>query len=111
MPRNTVALEKRALADPPAEEIANPKGASGRTSRPEEPENWCNVKYVRRSIEMHPDVSDQLERLKGKLRLRSHSDVLQRAVQLLDAIVREQENGLRIFIESPSGKMEQVRVF
>src|SRR5688572_12090024 len=65
------------------------KGAVGRSAK-----KGRGIKYRRRTIELHPDIEGMLDRMQDELRLRSHTEVMQKAIQLL-AVVLGEDGGER----------------
>jgi hypothetical protein len=67
------------------------------------------VKYKRRTIEFHPDIEKALDELQKQLSLRSHTDVVQKAVQVLSILVGDdKENRPQVFIKKKDGKPQEI---
>ena len=69
------------------------------------------VKYRRRTIELHPEMEKMLESLQIELRLRSQTEVMQKAIQLLGFIMGE-EDGVRkrVYIEKENGSLRELLI-
>jgi hypothetical protein len=67
------------------------------------------IKYRRRTIELHPDMEKMLESLQYELRLKNHTEVMQKAIQLL-AFVMGEEDGKkkRVYIEKENGNLREL---
>ena len=65
---------------------------------------------IRRNIELHPQAAERLERLKDKLEAPSDSEVLRRALKVLEQLVEDQEAGKRVLVREPNGDLVAVRV-
>ncbi len=66
-------------------------------------------KYIRKSIELHPDVEDLLDVLQDRMKARSHTEVLQKAIQLLAvAVGREGSEETKIFLSKGGGPVTEI---
>jgi len=70
------------------------------------------IKYRRRTIELHPDMGRMLDFLQDDLRLRSQTEVMQKAIQLL-AFIRgfESEKAKKIYLEDGSENPKELIIF
>jgi hypothetical protein len=59
--------------------------------------------YIKRSIEMHPDLIALLDDLQSHHRLRTHTQVIQKAIQLLAVF-----KGKKVYIERDNGNLQEV---
>jgi hypothetical protein len=67
------------------------------------------VKYNRRTIEIHPDIEALLDEMQIELRLRTHTEVMQKAIQLLAVVMGAGGCGRKkIFIEKEEGKLQEI---
>ena len=64
--------------------------------------------YVRRSIEMHPKTDDRIRFLMQELEATSITEVVRRALQVLEQLVVDEKRGRRLFVEDERGRMIQV---
>ena len=64
--------------------------------------------YRRHVIELHTDFDDVLEKLRLRLRLRSKTDVMQKAVQLLAVVVGDSDGEKRQIYLSINGKTQEL---
>jgi hypothetical protein len=65
---------------------------------------------IRRNIELQPQAIERLERLKEKLEATTDSEVLRRALKVLEQVVEEEENGKRVLIRESNGDLVSVLV-
>jgi len=63
--------------------------------------------YRRRSIDLHPDLFEEMDRIQVQLRLRSHSEVIQKALQFL-ALIYDREGQKDVFVAKPGEKPQKV---
>ena len=63
---------------------------------------------IRRNIELQPQAIERLERLKEKLEATTDSEVLRRALKVLEQVVEEEENGKRVLIRESNGDLVSV---
>lgn len=66
------------------------------------------VKYRRRTFEFHPHIEEVLDELQDQLKLRSHTDVLQKAVQVLAVLTGNDGERHRVFISKGDGDMQEL---
>jgi hypothetical protein len=67
-----------------------------------------NNGVVRRNIELQPQAVQRLERLKDRLEATSDSEVLRRALKVLEQVVEEEENGKRVLVREANGDLVSV---
>lgn len=65
---------------------------------------------VRRNIEFQPASVQRIEKLRTRMEAASDSEVLRRALQILDQLVEDEEAGKRIFVREPNGDLVAVRI-
>ena len=69
------------------------------------------ISYIRRTIELHPELEKMLDNMQAELKVRSHTEVLQKAIQLLAVILGEDGAGRkRIFIENSEGQLQEILI-
>lgn len=66
---------------------------------------------VRRNIELQPKDQQRIERLREKLEASSDSEILRRALKVLDELIAEEEQGRRILVREPNGDLVSIRLW
>lgn len=59
--------------------------------------------YIKKTIEMHPELIALLDDLQSHHRLRTHTQVFQKAIQLLAVI-----KGRKVYIERDNGNLQEI---
>jgi hypothetical protein len=99
-------------ATPNAVEAGATKKPSKQTTKAEEKPSARKIahkpEYRRHVIELHPDFDDILERLRLLLRLRSKTDVIQKAIQLMAVVVGDGEEEKRQLYLAVDGKTREL---
>ncbi len=71
----------------------------------------AKLQYKRRTIEFHPEIEEIINMLQEQLRLRSHTDVLQKAVQVLYVLTGNNKTGKRqVFISRDDGNLQELLI-
>ena len=65
-------------------------------------------KYIRRTLELHPDVDELLTILQKRLKARSHTEVVQKAIQLLGYVVGKEGDSKKLYIEKADGTLQEI---
>ena len=65
---------------------------------------------VRRNIELHPRTAERLRRLKDDLEATSETEVIRRALQIMDALVADEKLGNTLYVRDPSGTITSVSI-
>jgi hypothetical protein len=69
------------------------------------------VEYNRRTIEIHPEIEKMLDKMQYDLRLRSHTEVMQKAIQLMGVVLGIDGSGKKkIYIERSDGKLQELLI-
>lgn len=66
---------------------------------------------VRRNIELQPQAVERLEKVKGKLEASTDSEVIRRALKVLEQLIEDEENGKRLLVREPNGDLVSVRLW
>ena len=70
----------------------------------------ATTQTVRRSIEMHPRTDERIKWLIDELEATSVSEVIRRALQVLETLVRDEKQGRRLLVEDERGRLTAVSV-
>jgi hypothetical protein len=65
---------------------------------------------VRRSIEMHPRTDERIKWLMNELEATSVSEVIRRALQVLETLIADEKRGRRLFVEDERGRLTAVSI-
>lgn len=65
---------------------------------------------VRRSLEMHPKTDERIKWLMDELEATSISEVIRRALQVFEALISDEKQGKRLFVEDDKGRLTAVSV-
>jgi len=74
------------------------------------PKNPTATSTIRRHIELHPQTADRLERLRDALEATSDSEIFRRALQVLEALIQDEQSGKMLCIKDQSGEITAVSV-
>lgn len=71
--------------------------------------NRGKIKYRRRTIELHPDMDAMLHSMQDDLRLKTQTEVMQKAIQLLSFVLgKEDGRKKRVYIEKENGNLQEL---
>jgi hypothetical protein len=65
---------------------------------------------VRRNIELQPQAAERLDKLRNKLEASTDSEVLRKALKVLEQLVEDQEQGREFLVRSRDGDDTIVRI-
>jgi hypothetical protein len=66
---------------------------------------------IRRNIELQPQAAERLDKLKEKLEASTDSEVLRRALKILEQLIEDEANGKRVFVREPNGDLVAVTLW
>ncbi len=66
-------------------------------------------KVIRRNIEIYPETAKRLERLRMRLEARNDTEVVRRALRVLDEMIQDEDKGHQHYVKE-DGELVALRI-